>query len=86
MSEADWWVYENWRERSEGVLVHYGICPQCNHGKFINGKASNRNGRWYGPFPDSVEAMKFARGLCSIDTQICAQCLQYVRGDGGGEG
>jgi hypothetical protein len=82
MRGADWWVYESWKVRPTRARVHYGKCPFCNNGKGF-GKRHTRvsvsGARWHGPFPDSVEAMDFARGLGRADTHICALCLRYVR-------
>ena len=79
MRKVYWWVYENWAVRPQRARVHYGICSYCNHGEGIHGGASGRNSRWHGPFPDSVEAMDFARGLGRADTHICDRCLRYVK-------
>ncbi len=84
MRGADWWVYENWKVSPTRALVHYGICRYCNHGKGIEkrrarGFVSDQSSRWHGPFPDSVEAMDFARGLGRTDTRICVKCLRHVK-------
>ena len=84
MRRADWWVYENWSMRPDRACVHYGICPHCNHGNGIGrrharGPVIGRISRWHGPFPDSVEALDFARGLGRTDAHICVRCLRYVK-------
>ncbi len=56
-------VYLNWRMPGGLARVHFSHCPFCNSGRGIHPRASNRSGRWYGPFADYSNAYDAARQL-----------------------
>lgn len=53
------YVYENWTV--EKARVHRAECPFCNDGRGMHPGASNRNGRWHGPFASRQQAAHVAQ-------------------------
>jgi DksA/TraR C4-type zinc finger protein len=74
MSEAAFWVYENWRARGHRVRVHASQCRFCNGGRGLSTGTRPDNGLWHGPFDALERATAFANSLdtASLECSCCA--------------
>jgi len=76
---AEWWIYENWTAEPGGkAIVHNGRCSFCKHGKGIHRDASDRNGRWHGPFENRELAYVPAKQLNRARTDFCSFCVRHT--------
>ena len=66
-------IYENWRAEGHKARIHRSTCPYCNHGRGIHPEASDRNGRWHGPFHTYQLALREARATGGRVTN-CRAC------------
>lgn len=73
-----YYVYENWRVRPKKAKIHIGECRCCNYGKGIDPDASDRNGRWHGPFATFEEAHDAAEST-SHPVTFCKRCTPFER-------
>lgn len=74
----DWWIYENWTAEPGGkAIVHNGKCSFCNHGKGIHPHASDRNGKWLGPFSTKENAFIRASKLGRARVDYCSRCCGF---------
>lgn len=55
--------------------MHNGNCPFCKHGQGIHPGASDRNGRWHGPFTDPKTAYAKAYEVRGGNARYCKKCL-----------
>ncbi len=67
-----YYVYENWTHKK--AVVHAGNCSFCNAGQGIHPAASNRNGRWHGPFEDKEAALQAAQETRRVIVRTCTFC------------
>jgi hypothetical protein len=67
----EWHVYENWA--LDRARIHEGDPGHCNHGSGIRSAASERNGKWHGPF-DRDSAFEHASSLTRADIRPCPVC------------
>lgn len=71
-SGISYYVYENWTAENK-AKIHFGHCSHCKYGKGIHPEASNKNGRWHGPFIDFSAAEKAAKETGKL-VSICKIC------------
>jgi len=77
MDLGEWWIYENWTAEPGGkAIIHNGNCSFCNHGQGIHKGASDRNGRWHGPFKNRKAADNRAKQLNRERTDFCSFCAR----------
>jgi hypothetical protein len=60
---ATYHIYLDWHVTGYLARVHLSICPFCNDGSGIHPRASNRSGRWYGPYATFQKAYDAAQQL-----------------------
>jgi len=65
------YVYENWQAEGHKAIVHRAQCSYCNNGRGIHPGASDRHGRWHGPFDSVQEALAAARRTGADDVRSC---------------
>lgn len=68
----DYYVYENWAAEPK-ARIHFAECRWCNRGRGIHSQASERNGRWHGPFASMANACNAARQT-GRPVSLCRHC------------
>jgi len=75
---SEWWIYENWTAVPGGkAIVHHARCSWCNQGRGIHPDASDRYGRWLGPYYTKGVALDEARQLGRRETRVCMRCREW---------
>ncbi len=67
--------YIYYSKKFREARIHYGHCPQCNHGYVVEETITPRqNGKWLGPFSSYREA-EIAAGRAKAEVVVCSQCM-----------
>ena len=72
-TRMDLWIYENWVAEGHKARLHIADCAFCNYGRGIHPGAGAKNGRWLGPFPTLVAALRAAHATEGTVSR-CKKC------------
>lgn len=68
----DYYIYENWTAEQK-AMIHRSGCSFCNSGRGIHSGATDRNGKWHGPFSTLPAATQAAARL-GRPVRRCGHC------------
>ena len=70
-----YWIYENWTH--DRARIHAATCGHCNNGEGREAQASDRNGRWLGPFELRADADHRLMRLGRSSSGYCGHCSPH---------
>jgi F-type H+-transporting ATPase subunit beta len=74
---SDYWIYENWGLRR--IRVHLGDCRYCHDGKGWKRYATEKTGKWHGPYANYRDTFRFSGAYKDWDIRDCSVCIPSRR-------
>ena len=71
----DFFIYENWLAGPRKIVLHRGVCGQCNHGKGRPAGHDANHSRWHGPYSSLADARETAHAMTGVLIRSECKCI-----------
>jgi 4-hydroxy-tetrahydrodipicolinate synthase len=72
---SEFYIYENWAAGPHKIVLHRGVCGQCNQGKGRPAGHDANHARWHGPYATLAQGRETAHGMTGVLIRSECKCV-----------